>query len=151
MRTCGSSWPERAGERGVSLGLPGSGSDFAVFLHHLGVPVVELSFRGNPGGQYHTRFDDFDVVDRWLDPGWAGHALAGRANAALLARLASTPGAGFDAAEAAEALGGRARGLAEDLGTSVAGRLAAALDGLSERLRAVRGRDAHGVRERPLP
>lgn len=130
---------ERAGEEGVSLGLPGSGSDFAVFLHHLGVPVVELSFRGNSGGQYHTRFDDFEVMDRWLDPGWEGHALAGRANAALLARLADAPGAGFDAAEAAESLAGHARGLAEELGTSSAGRLAAAFDGLAERLRGERG------------
>jgi N-acetylated-alpha-linked acidic dipeptidase len=130
---------EGADDEGVSLGLPGSGSDFAVFLHHLGIPVVELGFHGNSGGQYHTRFDDFEVMDRWLDPGWEGHALAGRANAALLARMADTPGAGFDAAEAGEALGRHARALAQELGTEVAGRLAAALDGLAERLRAARG------------
>lgn len=130
---------ERAGEGGVSLGLPGSGSDFAVFLHHLGIPVLELSFGGNGGGQYHTRFDDFEVVDRWLDPGWEGHALSARAHAELLARFADTPGAGFDAAEAAAALAPHARALAEPLGSAPAERLGAALDGLAERLRTARG------------
>ena len=141
---------ERAGEDGLSLGLPGSGSDFAVFLHHLGVPVVELGFRGNSGGQYHTRFDDFDVVDRWLDPTWEGHALAGRANAALLARLADTPGAGFDAAEACTALADHARALADDLDAATAERLVAALEGLAGRVRAARTGEAPAADENGL-
>src|SRR4029453_4322261 len=43
-------WKASAGEKGPDLGLPGSGSDFAVFVHHLGVPMLEVGFGGNGGG-----------------------------------------------------------------------------------------------------
>ncbi|HVS19186.1 MAG TPA: transferrin receptor-like dimerization domain-containing protein, partial [Planctomycetota bacterium] len=56
-----------------------------------------------------------------------------------LARLADAPGAGFDAAEAARAMAVHARALAEPLGESAVERLGAAFEGLSERLRDVRG------------
>jgi N-acetylated-alpha-linked acidic dipeptidase len=136
-------WSARAGEEGPSLGLPGSGSDFAVFLHHLSVPVVELGFGGNRGGQYHTAFDDFAIVDRFLDPGWHGHALAARALAGLLADLAEGR-RGFDAAEAARTL---ARLVGREAGTEAppawsgegrAARLSAALEALALRVEAAR-------------
>ncbi len=137
----------QAGEAGPELGLPGSGSDFAVFVHHLGVPSLELSFDGHSGGQYHTEFDDFEMMQRFLDPGWHGHALAGRALAELLATLADTPGAGFDAAEAAESLARHAQELgletgpdgASWLGLERAERLRQALEGLAGVLREERG------------
>jgi N-acetylated-alpha-linked acidic dipeptidase len=121
------------------LQLPGSGSDFAVFLHHLSVPVLDLGFRGNRGGQYHTAFDDFPVVDRYLDPGFEAHELAGRVAAELLAELADAPGAGFDQAEATRAMAAlvRAAGTETDeggeawLGTERAETLARALDDLA--------------------
>ncbi|MDF1839681.1 MAG: M28 family peptidase, partial [Planctomycetota bacterium] len=69
--------------------LPGSGSDFAPFLHHLGLPVLDISFSGNPGGQYHTAFDDVPMVERFLDPGYVNHELAGRTMAALLTTASS--------------------------------------------------------------
>jgi N-acetylated-alpha-linked acidic dipeptidase len=61
-RTLWQEWSE-ASEDGPQLGLPGSGSDFAVFLHHLSLPVLDFSFSGNRGGQYHTAFDDFLQVE----------------------------------------------------------------------------------------
>ena len=86
------------------LGLPGSGSDYTVFLHHLGLPVLDLGLGGNGGGQYHTAADDFGIVDRYLDPGFAGHETAGRMFAEVLATIADEGRASFDAAQAAREL-----------------------------------------------
>lgn len=126
------------------LGLPGSGSDFAVFLHHLSLPVLDIGFGGNSGGQYHTAIDDFAFVERFLDPGFAAHELAGRFAADLLAELATAPQGGFDAAEAARELarivreagaeGADAAGNAEPawLGVERAEELARAFDDLAQ-------------------
>ena len=97
-------WCQSRTEGEPRLGLPGSGSDFAVFLHHLSLPVLDIGFGGNSGGQYHTAIDDFAFAERFLDPGFAAHELAGRFAAELLAELATAPAAGFDAAEAAREL-----------------------------------------------
>ena len=86
------------------LGLPGSGSDYTVFLHHLGIPVLDFAFGGAGGGQYHTSFDDFTVMDRFLDPTWEGHETAGLFVAELLAELADRGRESFDDVEAAIAM-----------------------------------------------
>jgi len=82
------------------LGLPGSGSDYTVFLHHFGIPILDFGFGGNPGGGYHTAVDDFGLMDRYLDPTWQGHEAAGRLFADLLAEFATRGRASFDAREA---------------------------------------------------
>lgn len=87
-----------------SLGLPGSGSDFAVFVHHLSLPSLELGFGGSGGGQYHTTFDDFELVDRFIDPGFVGHELLGRLFAELLGDLGDAGPLVHDPVEAARAL-----------------------------------------------
>jgi N-acetylated-alpha-linked acidic dipeptidase len=102
-------WQLAAKSDEPALDLPGSGSDFTVFLHHLSLPVLDLGFSGNGGGQYHTAFDDFAQVEAHLDPGFVGHELAGRFMAELLAELAERGSAAFDASEAARALAARAR------------------------------------------
>ena len=70
----------------------GSGSDHTVFINHLGVPVVDMSFNG-PYGVYHSAYDSHYWVSRLGDPGfryahlmtqlWGTMALR-LANAALL-------------------------------------------------------------------
>ena len=98
--------PEKAEPR---LGLPGSGSDFAVFVHHLSIPSLEPSFGGSGGGgAYHTTFDDFSFVEKYVDPGFVGHETAGRLLAELLAEIADYASF-FDEAEAARELARRAR------------------------------------------
>lgn len=87
-----------------SLGLPGSGSDFAVFVHHLSLPSLELGFGGAGGGQYHTTFDDFEMVERFIDPGFVGHELLGRLFAELLGDLGDAGPLVLDPVEAARAL-----------------------------------------------
>ncbi len=102
--TLGKEWRASFKDRPPSFDLPGSGSDFAVFLHHLAVPVIDFGFGGNNGGQYHTHFDDFAMVERYLDPGFVGHELAGNFVAQLLASYADSANGGFDNVEAARAM-----------------------------------------------
>jgi N-acetylated-alpha-linked acidic dipeptidase len=45
----------------------GSGSDYTAFLEHLGVPSLDFGFSG-PYGVYHSRFDDFDWMQKFGDP-----------------------------------------------------------------------------------
>jgi N-acetylated-alpha-linked acidic dipeptidase len=97
------------------LSLPGSGSDFAVFLHHLSVPILQFGFGDSESGQYHTTFDDFNVVERYIDPGFIGHELAGRFAAELLFELAQRGADSFQPREAAEELARRAREAADEI------------------------------------
>jgi N-acetylated-alpha-linked acidic dipeptidase len=126
-------WCSRATEQKPSLGLPGAGSDDAVFAHHLCVPVLNVGFSGNEGGQYHTSFDDFGVVDRFLDPGFVGHEMLGKFLAELLVEMSARPSAGFDVAEAANAMALHARAAAgaELASAEQAERMAAAFEACS--------------------
>jgi len=103
-----------------SLSLPGSGSDFAVFVHHLGVPYVELSFGGSSSGQYHTDFDDVAIVERYIDPGFVGHELSARTHVELLTELATRGHGSFDGAEAARRMQREAADLAAKAGDDIA-------------------------------
>lgn len=47
----------------------GSGSDHTVFINHLGVPVVDMSFNG-PYGVYHSAYDSHHWVATIGDPGF---------------------------------------------------------------------------------
>ncbi|MCB9913563.1 MAG: M28 family peptidase [Planctomycetes bacterium] len=124
-------WRAALGDARPALGLPGSGSDYTVFLHHLGVPVLDVGFTGSGGGQYHTAFDDFAVVDRFLDPQWLGHETAGLFVANLLVELAERGFASFDEAQAARRLAEVARGEAAWLGEAESARLAQAFEAVA--------------------
>jgi N-acetylated-alpha-linked acidic dipeptidase len=72
----------RAEERGALPSSPGdsfvnnrlgSGSDYTVFLNHLGIPIADLSFDG-PYGVYHSIYDNHNWVSRIGDPGFRYHA-----------------------------------------------------------------------------
>ena len=125
------SWVAAAGEGGPTLGLPGSGSDYTVFLHHLGLPILDLSLSGAGGGQYHTTFDGFRQVDRFLDPTWAGHELGGQLVAAILTEFDRAGRAGFDEREAAARMAEVARASGAWLGEERAGLLAGAFETLA--------------------
>lgn len=77
--------PERPFE--WDLGALGSGSDYTVFVDHLGVPSLNLGF-GGVGGNYHAMYDDFDFMDRIVDPGFFYHVAATDLWARLGLRLA---------------------------------------------------------------
>ncbi len=114
-------WEQWVGKNAnPDLSLPGSGSDFAVFVHHLGVPYVELGFGGNSGGQYHTDFDDVGMVERFLDPGFVGHELSARTHVELLVDFATRGRGLFDGAEAARRMQREATSLAASAGADAA-------------------------------
>ncbi len=49
------------------VGDLGSGSDYTVFLQHLGVPSSDIASSG-PYGVYHSAFDNFNWFKRFADP-----------------------------------------------------------------------------------
>jgi N-acetylated-alpha-linked acidic dipeptidase len=51
------------------IGALGSGSDYTVFIDHLGVPSANLGFGGEDegGGQYHSVYDDFYYYTHFAD------------------------------------------------------------------------------------
>jgi len=51
----------------VPVGDLGSGSDYTVFLQHLGVPATDIGSTG-PYGVYHSVFDNFQWFKKFADP-----------------------------------------------------------------------------------
>ncbi|MEE2738709.1 MAG: M28 family metallopeptidase [Planctomycetota bacterium] len=67
----------------------GSGSDYTVFLDHLGIPVLDVDFRGRYG-VYHSLYDNFFWMEKFGDPGFIYHATAARLYTRLLMRASSS-------------------------------------------------------------
>ena len=65
----------------------GSGSDYTVFLNHLGIPVADLTFDG-PYGVYHSIYDTHDWVAKIGDPGFRYHVTMVQLWGILTLRLA---------------------------------------------------------------
>jgi len=82
----------------------GSGSDYAVFLHHLGIPVADLTFAG-PYGVYHSIYDTHEWVARFADPGFRYHAALTRVWGLVALRLANADVLPLDYVTYADALG----------------------------------------------
>jgi len=59
--------PPNAAQTDVPVGDLGSGSDYTVFLQHLGVPSTDIS-SGGDYGVYHSTFDDFAWFKKFADP-----------------------------------------------------------------------------------
>jgi len=55
-----------------NVGALGSGSDYTAFVDHIGVPSLDMRF-GGLHGTYHSMYDDFEYMDRVIDPGYAYH------------------------------------------------------------------------------
>ncbi len=73
----------------LRIGALGSGSDYSVFIDHLGVASLNLGFGGeSEGGIYHSIYDDFTWYTKFGDPDFVyGRALAQVAGTAAM-RLA---------------------------------------------------------------
>jgi N-acetylated-alpha-linked acidic dipeptidase len=72
----------------VPFGLLGGGSDYMVFLQHLGVPSLDMLFDG-PYGVYHSTYDNFRWMDRFGDPGFKYHAAMSQLWGVLALRFAN--------------------------------------------------------------
>ncbi len=84
-------------KRTMSLGALGSGSDYTVFIHYLGVPSLNIGYGGEGGGGvYHSTYDSYDHYKRFGDPNLQyGVALAKTAGRTLL-RLSQADVLPFD-------------------------------------------------------
>ncbi len=77
-----------SGAAPVPFGLLGGGSDYMVFLQHLGVPSLDMIFDG-PYGVYHSAYDNFQWMDRFGDPGFQYHAAMSQLWGLLALRFAN--------------------------------------------------------------
>ena len=66
----------------------GSGSDYTVFLNHLGVPVADMTFDG-PYGVYHSLYDTHRWVAAIGDPGFRYHTALVQLWGTIVLRLAN--------------------------------------------------------------
>ncbi|KAK6075987.1 glutamate carboxypeptidase II [Seiridium cupressi] len=86
-----SSSNEETGEEASGLLAPmGTGSDYTVFLHHMGIPSLDLVFnkRGSAVYPYHSNYDSYFWVERFGDPGFKKHLAMARLWGTLAVRLA---------------------------------------------------------------
>ncbi len=82
----------------LKIGALGSGSDYSVFLDHLGIASLNLGYGGesNSAGIYHSIYDDFYWFTHYDDPGFVyERALAQTAGTAVM-RLADADILPFD-------------------------------------------------------
>ncbi len=59
--------PQAQSNSDAPIGDLGSGSDYAVFIQHLGVPSSDIGSTGSYG-VYHSAFDDFQWFKKFADP-----------------------------------------------------------------------------------
>ncbi len=88
----------------LHLGALGSGSDYTVFVDHLGVPSINFGFRGQYG-VYHSIYDNFNWMEKFGDPRFVYHAAAARFYGLVAMRLASAEVLPFKFGSYARSLG----------------------------------------------
>ena len=68
----------------------GSGSDYTAFIHHAGIPSLNVGFggEGESAGSYHSIYDSYDHFVRWDDPGLAYGAALSKVVGRMVMQLA---------------------------------------------------------------
>lgn len=89
------------GDTDVRIGALGSGSDYTVFIDHLGIPSLNLGFE-SPNGVYHSRYDTHHYFVTFGDPGFETGERLAEVVALFLARMANTEVLPFDYRATAE-------------------------------------------------
>jgi N-acetylated-alpha-linked acidic dipeptidase len=91
-----------AAEKGGELPIDplGSGSDYAPFAQHLGIPALNIGFGGedDSGGEYHSVYDSFHHFTTFNDPGLVYGAVLSKTIGRMVLRMADadTPPQQFD-------------------------------------------------------
>ena len=93
------------GELDVRISALGSGSDYTVFLDHLGIPSVNLEFRSG-NGIYHSRYDSHWFYTTFGDRGFEYGERLAEVSALFLLRLANAEILPFDYAASSETITG---------------------------------------------
>lgn len=83
----------------------GSGSDHTVFINHVGVPVVDMTFNG-PYGVYHSAYDSHHWVATIGDPGFTYSRLMAQLWGTMALRFANAELLPFDVPTYAGAIDG---------------------------------------------
>ncbi|KAK9974900.1 hypothetical protein ABG768_022966 [Culter alburnus] len=91
--------------------LTGAGSDYAAFMHYLGVTSMDISYyydrsktRARIYPAYHTAYDTFDYASTHIDPGFTSHQAVARTAGNVLVRLADSLLLPFNCSDYAESL-----------------------------------------------
>jgi N-acetylated-alpha-linked acidic dipeptidase len=74
----------------VPIGPLGSGSDYTAFIHHLGLPALNVGYGGESesAGVYHSVYDSYDHFTRFDDPGLKYGAALSKTVGRLVMRVA---------------------------------------------------------------
>ncbi len=91
------------GEEQVRIGALGSGSDYTVFLDHLGIPSMSFGFSSG-NGVYHSRYDTHWFFTTYGDPGFAYGERLAEITALFLLRVANADILPFDYASTSETI-----------------------------------------------
>jgi len=84
-------------EKNIKLGALGSGSDYSPFLQHLGIASMNLGFGGeDPGGEYHSIYDSYDLFKRFKDSGFVYGVVLSKTAGRVVMRLANADVLPFD-------------------------------------------------------
>ncbi|TKS78414.1 N-acetylated-alpha-linked acidic dipeptidase-like protein [Collichthys lucidus] len=77
--------------------LTGAGSDYAAFVHYLGITSMDISYiydrsktKARIYPAYHTAYDTFDYASKFIDPGFVSHQAVARTAGNVLIRLADS-------------------------------------------------------------
>jgi N-acetylated-alpha-linked acidic dipeptidase len=85
------------GNKYIKLGALGAGSDYSPFLQHLGIASMNLGFGGeDPGGEYHSIFDSYDMFRRFKDSGFVYGVVLSKTAGRVMMRLANADVLPFD-------------------------------------------------------
>jgi N-acetylated-alpha-linked acidic dipeptidase len=93
--------PVAQGKADVPVSDLGSGSDYSVFLQHLGVPSTDIGSTG-PYGVYHSAFDNFTWFKKFGDPDFLYEQEMARVFGISILRMADADVLPFDYEEYAK-------------------------------------------------
>ncbi|XP_035292001.1 aminopeptidase NAALADL1 [Anguilla anguilla] len=91
--------------------LTGAGSDYAAFLHFLGITSMDIAYtydrsktKARIYPAYHTAYDTFEYSSKFIDPGFTSHQTVARTAGNVLLRLADSLLVPFNCSDYAEGL-----------------------------------------------
>ena len=95
----------------LRLNALGGGSDFTAFIHHAGIPTIDLALRGlsSSGGIYHSAYDSYYHFSTFIDPTFAYGKAFAQMTGTLVLGLADADMLPFEFTNLAETVQGYVR------------------------------------------
>jgi len=79
---------KESGRNDLRLYPMGAGSDYTAFLHHAGVPALNMAFGGESGGgSYHSLYDTYEHYKRFSDGNFLYGTTLAKVNGRLVLRM----------------------------------------------------------------